>query len=137
MNHILEKSALNGLTRLLQSLANQRRDFVENFRTVNRHFTQNLPVQLDISERQSINKSRIRQTSHLCGSFDSDDPQGAEFTFAVSAITIRENPVPDDRLFDESQQILSAAITPFDLAKQSLVGSTTGNAKTNSHDGIQ
>ena len=104
---------------------------------MDRHFAQNLPVQLDVSQRQPVNETGIGQTAHFGGCLDADDPQGAEFTLAVATIAIGEHPVSDDGLFDEPQQILSAAVAPFDFAKQTLMGSTSSNAKTNTHNDIR
>ena len=137
MIYIANNSGLDRLASLLQPLTHQRRDFVKDFRAVNRHFAEDFSVQLDISQRKSINESGIRQTAHLGSRLDSDDPQGAKFSFTITSIAIREDSITDNRLFDETQQVFSAAVATFHLTKQSLVRSTTRNAETNSHDDIR
>ena len=122
---------------LFQPLAHQIRDFVKDFRAVNRHFAENLAVQLDVGQRKSINESGIGQAAHFSGSLDSDDPQSAEFTLTIPAIAIRENTVSYDGLFDKTQQVLSAAVAALHFTKQSLMGLTTRDAKGNSHDDIR
>ena len=132
-----EQSGLNGLVCLFEPLTNQRRDFVKDFGAVNRHFAENLAIQLDVSQRKSIDESGIRQATHFSGRLDSDDPQGAEFTLAVPSVAVRENAVSHDGLFDETQQVLSAAVAALHFTKQSLMGLTTCDAKRNSHDDIR
>jgi len=56
MNHS-SQAVLNGLARLFEALSDQRGDFVKYFGAVNRHLAQNLPVQLDISQRQSVDEA--------------------------------------------------------------------------------
>ncbi len=137
MNTSWKNRVLDGVSSLFQPLTYQRGDFVKHFWAVDGHFTENLTIQLDVDEGQTVNESRIRETSHFGCGLDSYDPQGAEFSFAIPAIAISKHAVTNDGLFNQSQQILSAAVATFDLTEQTFVRSTTGNAKTNSHDDIR
>ena len=137
MNTSWKNRVSDGVSSLFQPLTYQRGDFVKHFWTVNGHFTENLTIQLDINEGQSVNEPGIRETSHFSCSLDSYNPQCTEFSLAIPAIAISKHAVTNDGLFDQSQQILSAAVATFDLTKQTFVRSTTGNAKTNSHDDIR
>ena len=100
---------------------------------MNRQFAQRLAIQLQIRQIQAMNKSRIRNPAHFSSGLDSDDPQPAEITLTRPAITVRKASITNDRFFDRSQQILSAAVASLGFAEQSLMGSTTSDAVTDSH----
>jgi hypothetical protein len=128
-----EKSNVPRYALQLESGFRQFDDFIERDRVGDRHIGEHFTVENDVGLLQAANELAVTESAHTDGGVDTNDPQGAEVSFANATVASREHVRAQNGFFHGAQQFAATAAKALRSFKKSFLRSTTRRAFTNSH----